>query len=87
MRAIAGFTIAANRGSGGNGTVALGVEEGVRSVRMTFTGSEPAGEAKPVAADCGFGFFRSRLFVIAMGSAVECDRRERYLSLAVTLPR
>jgi len=87
VRAIAGFTIAANRGGNGSGTVALGVEEGVRSVRMTFTSGEPAGEAKPVAADCGFGFFRSRLFVIAMGGAVECDRRERYLSLAVTLPR
>ena len=87
VRAIAGFTMAANRGGNGSGAVSLTVEEGVRTVCVTFTSGQPAGESKPMAADCGFGFFRSRLFVTAMGGTVECDRRERYLSLAVSLPR
>lgn len=87
VRALAGFTVAANRGGNGSGNVTLAVEEGVETVRVTVTSGEAAGEARLIAADCGFSFFRSRLFVTAMGGAVDYDRRERYLSISLALPR
>lgn len=87
VRAIAGFTVAANRGGNGSGMVAATVEDGPAGARLCLASGSPGGDSKPIAADCGFSFFRSRLFVVAMGGQVEYDRRERYLAITATLPR
>lgn len=86
MRAIAGFADAANRGGLGNGVVQFEgtVENG--EATLTFCSGEPGKPVKPLAADAGFSFFRSRDFIVAMGGYVECERAEQYLRVTATLP-
>ena len=50
------------------------------------SGAVSGGEQKAVQADAGFGFFRSRQFVLAMGGSVHCERSERYANIVASLP-
>ncbi|MBI2766977.1 MAG: HAMP domain-containing histidine kinase [Chloroflexi bacterium] len=86
VRAIAGFTRATNRIGDGSGSVRLDCAVTGDGVRLRFTSGTRAGEPKPVAADAGFGFFQSRLFVLAIGGTVEWERSNRYFSVTACLP-
>jgi hypothetical protein len=86
VRAIAGFSESANRIGDGSGTVRLEARRNGAFAELTFTsGHQGAGE-RPIAADAGFSFFRSRQLVIAMGGSVHCQRAERFASFRVALP-
>lgn len=87
VRAIAGFAESANRIGEGSGTVALAVGMNRDAVTMQFESGAPAGQARPIGSDAGFGFFRSRQFVLAMGGSVDYVRSERYARFLVALPR
>ncbi len=85
VKALAGFADGANRIGDGSGVVRLDATVAPDRVHLVFSSGRPGGASRPVAADAGFGFFRARQYVLAAGGAVDCDRRERYLSIAVTL--
>lgn len=87
VRALAGFAEAANRVGDGSGVVRVASEISDSRAVITMSSGEPRGKSRPVAADVTFGFFRSRMFVLAMGGGVSWDRRERYFSVRVDLPR
>jgi signal transduction histidine kinase len=86
VRAIAGFVESANRIGDGSGLVRLVAAAAPGGVKVSLESGTPAGEERPVLADAGFGFFRSRQFVLAMDGAVDCTRSERYAYIVVTLP-
>ncbi len=86
VRAIAGFSESANRIGDGSGRVRFQCVRGDRTVQLVFESGEPNDEGKPIAADAGFAFFRSRQFVLAMGGAVDCARSERHARITATLP-
>ena len=86
VRAIAGFTESANRIGDGSGAVKVAVEQGSDAILLAFSSGEPGRETRPIAADAGFSFFRSRQLVLAMGGSVHCDRAERYAHFRVELP-
>jgi len=86
VRAIAAFTESANRMGDGSGTVRLSFRGEPGRVELGFASGKPGREHKRVAADSGFGFFRSRQFVLAMAGSVDCERAERYAHIAVGLP-
>ena len=86
VRAIAGFTEAANRIGDGSGMVRLEVDRAPAFVSLTFTSGSPGGESRGIAADAGFSFFRSRQLVLAMGGSLHCDRAERFATFTVALP-
>lgn len=86
VRAIAGFTQAANRIGAGSGAVDLDFEQQGGTIRLRFASGSPAGEEKPVAADAGFAFFRARQFVLAMGGEVTLRRFDRAVEICVGLP-
>ena len=86
VRAIAAFAEAANRMGDGDGIVQLNFWGKPEGIHLTFQSGEPGIEERRVAADSGFGFFRSRQFVLAMDGAVDCARSERYANIAVSLP-
>lgn len=86
VRAIAGFTTAANRMGDGAGLVRLEAHRAGPVVELNFTSGEPGGEPRPIAADAGFSFFRSRQLVLAMGGSLHCLRAERFATLTVALP-
>lgn len=86
VRAIAGFATAANRIGNGSGEVQFSHDLMPSSTTLTFESGQPGPEAKPVAADAGFAFFRSRQLVLAMGGAVVCTRSERYTKIVADLP-
>jgi signal transduction histidine kinase len=85
-RAIAGFAHSANRIGDGSGCVRLHAMPAEHSVSLSFTSGSAGGESKPMAADAGFSFFRSRQLVLAMGGSVHCQRAERYAAFDVVLP-
>lgn len=86
VRAIAAFTESANRMGDGEGIVQLNFWREADGIHLTFQSGEPGTEERKVAADSGFGFFRSRQFVLAMDGSVDCARSDRYASIAVSLP-
>ena len=86
VRAIAGFAQSGNRIGDGSGTVSVAVDALGPTVRLTFRSGSPGGEQKPMAADAGFSFFRSRQLVLAMGGSVHCQRTERHATFIVALP-
>lgn len=86
VRAIAGFAQAANRIGNGSGEVAFAAASGPELMKLTFTSGTPSGAGRPVAADAGFSFFRSRQFILAMGGLVECNRSDRFAEICVGLP-
>ena len=86
VRALAGFTEAANRMGDGSGTVDFRYGRRTASVRLSFASGTPGGGEKPIAADAGFAFFRSRQFVLAMAGSVDCERSQRFVNITVTLP-
>lgn len=86
VRAFAGFAESANRIGDGSGTVHARCEPAPGGVALIFTSGKPGREARPMAADAGFAFFRSRQLVVAMGGSVHCDRAERYASFQIVLP-
>lgn len=86
VRAIAGFTEAANRIGDGSGRVLLEVHHGPAQVELVFTSGSPGGEPRGIAADAGFSFFRSRQLVLAMEGSLHCERAERFATFTVALP-
>ena len=86
VHAIAGFANAANRIGNGSGEVQFRHDLKPSWTTLTFESGQPASETKPVAADAGFAFFRSRQLILAMGGAVVCIRSERYAKIVVHLP-
>lgn len=86
VRALAGFGDGVNRAGDGSGTVRLDweIEPGVAVCRLSS--GLPGGAPRPLMADVGFGFFRARLVVLAMGGAVRWERRERHFAVEVCLP-
>ena len=86
VRALAGFAGAANRMGDGSGAVNLTCERRPAKILLHFESGTPTRSARPIAADAGFAFFRSRQFVLAMGGSVDCDRSERYARITVRLP-
>ncbi len=86
VRALAGFTQAANRIGAGSGAVDLDFEKHDNSIRLRFASGNLVGPEKPVAADAGFAFFRARQFVMAMGGEVSLRRFDRAVEIGVGLP-
>lgn len=86
VRAIAGFTTAANRIGNGSGEVRFGHWSLPSTVQLCFESGVPGPETKPVSADAGFAFFRSRQLIVAMGGDVRCTRGERYARIVAELP-
>ena len=86
VRAIAGFAQAANRIGDGSGSVRFDWEDAGSALRLSFASGKPGGESRPIAADAGFSFFRSRQLVVAMGGSVHCNRAERYVEFVIDLP-
>ncbi|MCC6381542.1 MAG: HAMP domain-containing histidine kinase [Dehalococcoidia bacterium] len=86
VRALAGFCDSANRAGDGSGTVRLAWKLESEAALCHLSSGEPAGESRPLTADAGFGFFRSRLVVLAMGGSVAWERRERHFAVEVRLP-
>jgi len=86
IRAIAGFAESTNRIGDGSGQVRLAVNHTPEAVQLQFESGTPSPEQKPIAADAGFAFFRSRQFILAMGGSVDWARSERYLSATMSLP-
>lgn len=86
VRAIAGFAESANRIGDGSGSVRLDIAREPACARLCFSSGKPGGETKPILADAGFSFFRSRQLVLAMGGSVHCLRAERYATFDVVLP-
>jgi signal transduction histidine kinase len=86
VRAIAGFTQSANRIGDGSGAVRLDVRTHAHAAELTFTSGTRAGAERPIAADAGFSFFRSRQLVLAMGGSVHCQRADRFATFRVALP-
>jgi hypothetical protein len=84
--AIAGFGQSANRLGDGSGRVLLDWELGSESAVLRFRSGEPGGGARPIGAEAGFSFFRSRQLVLAMGGSVHSARAERYATFTVALP-
>lgn len=86
VRALAGFARSANRIGDGSGVVRLRTERAEGSVRLWFESGTLEGPQRPIQADAGFAFFRSRQLVVAMGGSVHCDRRDRAVQFGVVLP-
>ena len=86
VRAIAGFAQAANRIGDGSGTVDLGWEGTAAGAALRVASGSPGGTERPIGADAGFAFFRSRQYVLAMGGTVDCRRAERFVEIRVGLP-
>lgn len=81
-RIVADFVRCVNRSGDGSGQVRI---SGHGPGRISIECGTPGGREKGVAADVGWGFFRSKAVLQAMGGAVDCDRAEQYLSLRVFL--
>ncbi len=86
VRAIAGFAESANRIGDGSGIVTLDVTPVAGAVELRFCSGHPQGDERPIAADAGYSFFRSRQLVLAMGGSVHCRRAERFATFVVALP-
>ena len=86
VRAIAGFAEAANRIGNGSGMVHFDVARH-QQVVLSFTSGAPNDARKPIGADAGFAYFRSRQAVIAMGGSVDCTRGDGYCNIRANLPR
>jgi len=86
VRAIAGFAESANRIGDGSGIVTLDVASAAGAVELRFCSGRPQGDERPIAADAGYSFFRSRQLVLAMGGSVHCRRAERFATFVVALP-
>ncbi len=87
VRAIAGFAESANRIGDGSGHVALHVGVSDRAVTIQFESGVQGDILRTIGSEAGFGFFRSRQFVLAMGGSVDYTRSERYARFLVSLPR
>ena len=86
VRAIAGFSEAANRIGDGSGIVRLEARRAESGAELIFTSGLPGGASREIAADASFAFFRSRQLVLAMDGSVHCQRAERFATFRVALP-
>lgn len=86
VRAVAGFAESTNRIGDGSGRVNLECRESAGEVSLVFESGAAGETSKPIAADAGFGYFRSRQFVVAMGGSVDYARSERHARITVNLP-
>ena len=86
VRSIAGFAESANRIGDGSGVVHLEAHRAGSEAELIFTSGARKPNSKEIAADAGFGFFRSRQLVLAMGGSVHCERAERFATFRVALP-
>ena len=86
VRAIAGLAESSNRAGDGTGSVRFQATAERRLVRLEFASGTPGGEPRGIAADAGFSFFRSRMFILAMGGQLSWQRAERYFNITADLP-
>lgn len=86
VRSIAGFAESANRIGDGSGVVHLEAHRVGTEAELIFTSGARKPGSRGIAADAGFGFFRSRQLVLAMGGSVHCERAERFATFRVVLP-
>ena len=84
VRALAGFTVSANRIGDGSGKVRLEAHRSEGAAELIFTSGQPGGAERQIAADAGFAFFRSRQLVLAIGGSVHCQRA-RFATFRVVL--
>jgi signal transduction histidine kinase len=87
VRALAAFAESANRIGDGSGLVHYAVRELPRAWEIAIVSGAPGGEPKGIAADASFGFFRSRLFILAIGGRVSWERSERHFAVTLELSR
>ncbi|MFN0145548.1 MAG: sensor histidine kinase [Dehalococcoidia bacterium] len=85
-QAIAEMATAVNRSGAGTGQVTLQVAPGAGTVSVTIESGTPGGRPREVASDLGFGFFRARALMLAMGAAVGCARSQGYFRVTLRLP-
>lgn len=81
-RVVADFCRCVNRCGDGSGQVRV---SGVGPGRIAVECGAPGGREKAVASDVGWGFFRSKAIVQAMGGRLECDRAEQFMSICLVL--
>lgn len=86
VRAISGFALSANRIGDGSGVVRYSADWSDGHVSVTLVSGKPGTESRSIAADAGFGFFRSRQFILAIGGSLEWERTERYVQVRLRLP-
>ncbi len=86
-RMIADLARSANRCGAGDGQVEFDCAVGPETVSLMISSGTPGEEIRNVGSDSGWGFFRARALILAMGGNVEAMRTERYLAIDVTLPR
>ena len=84
--AIAGFAVAVDRLGDGRGSVRTSIAAAADQAEITFSSGGPPGSGQFFAADAGYGFFRARQFVIAMGGRVECRRAQGFALVKIKLP-
>lgn len=86
-RMIADLARSANRCGAGNGEVEIDSAVGPNHVSLMISSGTPGQQVRNVTSDAGWGFFRARALILAMGGNIEAMRTERYLAIDVTLPR
>lgn len=86
-RMIADLARSANRCGAGNGEVFIDSAIGPKHVSVMICSGTPGENVRAVTSDAGWGFFRARALILAMGGNIEAMRTERYLAIDVTLPR
>ncbi len=81
-RIVADFVRCANRSGDGSGRVRI---TGAGPCTLFVECGAPGGREKAIASDIGWGFFRSKAVLQAMGGRLDCDRAEQFLSLRISL--
>ncbi len=84
--ALAGFAVAADRLGDGKGAVRTAITTEGDAAGITFSSGGPPGSGQMFGADAGYGFFRARQFIIAMGGRVECRRAQGFALVKIKLP-
>lgn len=85
-RMVADLARSANRCGAGTGEVSIDCAVGPETVSLMISSGTPGQEIRPVTSEAGWGFFRARALLLAMGGSVEAMRTERYMAIDVTLP-
>lgn len=86
-RALADFATTANRVGDGSGVVAVTYKAAeANGGVLRITSGTPGDKERGIGADAGFGFFRARLVMLAMGGTVQWQRHERFFEVTLQLP-
>jgi len=84
--ALAGFAVATDRLGDGKGRVKTAITTAGDAAEITFSSGGPARSGEAFRADAGYGFFRARQFIVAMGGRVECQRAKGFALVNIKLP-